>query len=217
MVVAAVDRVPLEVVERVVHPPHVPFEAESEAPEVHGPADAGPRCRFLGDHQDAGVLSVDRGVQLLQELDRLEVLSAPELVRDPLAFLAAVVEVEHRSHGIHAQAVDVHLFDPVQSVRDEEVADLVAAVVEDERAPVGVRALLGVEMLVQSRAVEPGQRPLVAWEVGGHPVHDHTDAGLVERVDHEPEVVGCSEPCGRREVVADLVAPRSAEGMLGDR
>ena len=83
--------------------------------------------------------------------------------------------------------------EPVQGVGDEEVAHLVAAVVEDERAPVGVLALTGVGVLVQGRAVEAGQRPVVAREVGGHPVDDHADAPLVQVVDEEPEVVGGAE------------------------
>src|SRR5680860_734888 len=86
----------LEVVERVVHPAHVPLEAETEAPQVDRTAHSRPRGRFLGDHHHAGVLTVDDGVQLLEEVDRLEVFAPPELVRDPVALLAGVVEVQHR-------------------------------------------------------------------------------------------------------------------------
>ena len=66
-------------------------------------------------------------------------------------------------------------------------------------------------------AVELRERPGVAREVRGHPVDDDADARLVQRVDEEPEVVGRAEPRGRRVVRGDLVPPRAAERVLGDR
>ncbi len=110
----------------------------------------------------------------------------------------------------------MELLDPVPGVGDQEVAHLVAAEVEDQGAPVGVFAAAGVDVLVEGGAVEPRQRPLVAREVGGHPVEDDADAALVELVDHRPEVVRRAEARGRRVVAAHLVAPRAAEGVLGE-
>ena len=122
VVVAAVDGVAPDVVERVVHPAHVPLEPEAQAAEVGGPGDAGPGRRLLGDRHHAGVVPVDGGVHLLQERDRVEVLPAAVDVGQPLPLGAGVVEVEHRGDGVDAQAVDVELVDPVQRVGDEEVA-----------------------------------------------------------------------------------------------
>ena len=217
MVVAAVDRVVREVLERVVHPAHVPLVGEAEAAEVHRPRHAGERGRLLGDGEHAGAPAVHDRVHLLQEGDRLEVLPAAELVRHPLAFLPRVVEVEHRRDRVDPQAVDVELLDPVQGVGEQEVAHLVAAEVEHERAPVGVLALAGVGVLVQRGAVEAGERPLVLREVRRHPVDDDADAALVQRVDEHPEVVRRAEPGRRRVVRRHLVAPRPAERMLGHR
>ena len=115
----------------------------------------------------------------LSEADGLQVLAPAELVGQPVARLAAVVEIEHRGHGVDPQAVDVVLVEPEQGVGDEEVADLVAAVVEDQRAPVAMLAAAGIGMLVQGRAVELPQAVAVAGEVGGHPVEDHADVVLV--------------------------------------
>ena len=86
-----------------------------------------------------------------------------------------------------------------------------------KRAPVGVLAEPRVGVLVQVGAVELRQRPRVLREVRGHPVDDDADAGLMQRVDEEAEVVGGAEPRRRREVRRHLVTPRAAERMLGDR
>ena len=194
VVVAAVDRVLLEVAERVVHPAHVPLEAEAEPAQVGGPRDARPGGRLLGrgDRRPA------RG-RRATSLSSLRNATASRSSRPPnwlgthSPSLARVVEVEHRGHGVDADAVDVVLAQPEQRVGDQEVADLVAAVVEDQRAPVGVRAAARVGVLVQRGAVEAGQREVVAREVRGHPVEDHADAGLVQAVDELAEVVGRAE------------------------
>ena len=59
-----------------------------------------------------GRLGVHDLVHALQERDRLQVLAAAVPVRDPLAGFARVVQVQHRRHGVHPQAVDVVLLDP---------------------------------------------------------------------------------------------------------
>ena len=190
VVPAAVDRLVLEVRERVVHPAHVPLEAEAEPAEVRRARDARPRRRLLGRRDHARLAAVDDLVVLLEEADGVEVLVAAVLVRHPLALLARVVEVEHRGDGVDADAVGVVLAQPVQGVGEQEVAHLVAAVVEDERAPVGVRAAARVVVLVQRRPVEAREREVVAREVRRHPVEDHAEARLVEPVDERAELVG---------------------------
>ena len=70
------------------------------------------------------------------------------------------------------------------------------------------------EILVQGGAVEAGQRPLVLGEVGGHPVQNDANPGLVELVHQIAEVVRGAEARRGRVVTRHLVAPRAAEGVL---
>jgi hypothetical protein len=107
VVVAPVHGIERDVLQRVVHPAHVPFEVESESAVFGRLGDAGERGRLLGDHQRAGKLAVHGGIQLAQEIDRLEILAAAVAVRQPIAGIAAVIQIQHRGHRIDAQAVDV--------------------------------------------------------------------------------------------------------------
>ncbi len=216
VMVATVDRVECRVPQRVVHPAHVPLEVEAEAAEVRGLRDAGERRRLFGEHHRARVILPHSGVQLTQEIDGVEVLAAAIAVRHPLPGLAAVVQVEHRGDRVHAQAVHVIVVEPVQRVRDEEVAHLVPAVVEDLGAPVGVLAEPGIRVFVERAAVELGEAVRVAREVRGHPVHDHADPRLVAAIDEPHEVPWRAETRGRRVIPHDLVAPGTVEGVLGD-
>ncbi len=106
------------------------------------------------------------------------------------------------------------LAEPVERIREQEVAHLGPGEVEDERPPVGMRPAARVGVLVEVRSVERGEGPVVAREVGGHPVEDHADAALMQAVDEVPEVVGGPEARGGGVVAGHLVAPRAREGML---
>ena len=77
-----------------------------------------------------------------------------------------------------------------------------------------MRPAARVGVLVEMRSVERGECPVVAREVGGHPVEDHADAALVQPVDEVTEVVGGAEARGGSVVARHLVAPRAVEGML---
>ena len=81
VVVAAVHRVTLDELQRVVHPAHVPLHRKAKPAKVGRAGDAGPRRRLLGDGDDAGRQLVHGGVHLLQELHGLEVLPAAVDVR----------------------------------------------------------------------------------------------------------------------------------------
>jgi hypothetical protein len=100
VVIGAMDRIVRHVAQRVVHPAHVPFVGEAEAQLGHRLGDAGPRRRFLGDHDGAGAAFGHDGVEVPDEVDRLEMLAAAMDVGHPFTGVAAVVAIEHRSHGI---------------------------------------------------------------------------------------------------------------------
>jgi hypothetical protein len=112
----------------------------------------------------------------LTKLDRFEVFTPAELIRNPLAGAARVIQVEHRGHGIHAQAVDVKLLEPEKRVAEEKRPHLVAAVIEDQRAPVLMFALARIRMLVERGAVELREAVAIFGEVTRDPVENHARA-----------------------------------------
>ena len=125
-----------------------------ESADVGRAAHGRPRRRFLGHGDRARQPAVRHRVEPLQEVHGFEVLAPAVLVGNPLAVLPRVVEIEHRRHGIDAQAVDVELLQPVERAAQEKRSHLRAAVVEDQRAPVLVLALTRVVVLVERRPVE---------------------------------------------------------------
>ena len=217
VVVLAVDRLALEILQRVVHEAHVPLEAEAQAAGMNRMRDLRPGGGFLGDGDDAGMAAVDFLVHRLQEADRIEVFVAAILVRHPFAMLARIVEVEHRGDGIDAQAVEMEFLGPVERIVDEVGKHLGAAEIVDRGVPVGMEALARILMLVKRGAVEPAQAVGVGREMRRHPVEDDADADLVGAVDEAGETLRLAEAGGRRIEAGGLVAPGRIEGIFGDR
>ena len=186
------------------------LKVKPSPPSDTGLRDARPRRRLLGDREAARLLGAHRLVELRAGSRSPRGSRGRRSGWQPLARLAAVVEVEHRRDGVDAQAVDVELVEPVERVGDEEVAHLRAAVVEDQRAPVGVLAEPRVVVLVQRGAVEAAQREVVLRESAPAPSRGSRRCPRWwQRVDEEAEVVRRAVARRRREVADDLIAPRA--------
>src|SRR6266705_567909 len=210
------DRVARKKAQSVVHPAHVPFEAEAEAAEIGGARNGGPGRGLFSDGENPGESAVGDFVHALEEIDGVEVFAASELIGDPLAGLARVVEIKHGGDGVHAETVDVVFVEPKEGVRNQIVLDFVAAVIVNEGAPVGMRALSRVGVFVEMRAIELSEAVSVAREMRGSPIENDADAGLVAAVDEFHELSGRAVAAGGREIAESLVAPGAVVGMLHD-
>ena len=146
-------------------------------------------------------------VQLFQERNCFQILAPAKLVRHPLAFFAAVIEIEHRRDCIDAQPVEMKLIEPEQRVADQEIPHLVASEIENERAPILLFALPRIGMLVKIGTVKLGQSMSVLREMSRHPIHDDADPFLVKMIDQETKIVWRSIPRRRSEIRADLISP----------
>ena len=164
------------------------------------------RGRFFRNRHSARHL-VRQLIGLAQKIDGVQILVAAVNVRHPLAGLPRVVEIQHGGDGVHAQSIDVILLQPEQRVRNEERANLVAAEVEDQRAPVAMLAQPRIFVLVKRGSIEERQSVRVLRKMRGHPVHDHADARLVAAVDEIHEILRRAVARRRRKVSDHLIAP----------
>ena len=138
---------------------------------------------------------------------RLEILATAVLVRDPAAFGPAVVEIEHRGDRIDAQPVDAVAVEPEQRAGEQEVRDLGAAVIVDQRIPVEVPALLRIGVLVERGAVEMREPVRIVGKMARHPIEDDAKAGAWQASTSAAKSAGRAESAGRREQPGRLIAP----------
>ena len=105
---------------------------------------------------------------------------------------------------------------PEQRVREQEIPHFVAPVVEDQRAPVRMRALARIGVLVKMRAVEFRQPVRVAREMRRRPVQNHAKSFVMAAIHEIHEIVRRAVTAGRREIADRLIAPRAVKRMLHD-
>src|SRR5438132_2597938 len=211
---SAVNGIELHVIEEVMHPAHVPFKAEPKSAEISRARNAGPGRRFLGDGHYSRKTFVANFFETFQKIDGIEIFAAAKSVRDPLSFLARIIEIQHRRDRIHPQTVDVILVEPEERIRDEKIADFIAPEIKNERAPIRLLALARVHVFVKIGAIEFGQTMRVFREMRRHPIHDHANTGLMTAVDKMAKLVRFSEATGGRIIVCYLINPGTFEGML---
>src|SRR5258706_306980 len=108
------------------------------------------------------------------------------------------------------------MLQPVDRAGDQEATHLVAPEIVYCRVPVAVQTLARIFVLVQSGSIEAIQPMRVGGKMRRHPVDNHSDAGLMGTIDELREALGPAKPRGRSKQAKRLVAPRSAERMLGD-
>src|SRR5580704_15935695 len=77
-----------------------------------------------------------------------------------------------------------------------------------------MKSLARIQMLVERGAVEAAETERIGGKMRGHPIENHADPALMQRIDEVAEIVGRAEARGRREIAGDLVAPRAGERMF---
>jgi len=217
MMMAAMHRIALQITQRVVHEPHIPFETETQATAMHRTRHVGPAGRFLRDRHHPAMGAVQDGVELLEEGHCLHILPPAMIVGHPLAGRPRIIEIEHGSDGIDAQPVDMIALGPEQRIIDQILRYLAPPEIIDGGIPVGVESLARIGMFIQRRAVKIGQPVFVGREMRRHPIQNNANPGLMRPVDKTRKARRIAEPRGRRIETQRLVPPTGIIGIFADR
>ena len=210
-------RIIVHIAQEVIHPSHIPLEIKSKPVILHRTRHLRPGCRLLCNQERSVLALLKNGIQMLQKLYCLQVFLSAVDVRHPLSVIFSIIQIQHRGHCVHADAVCMINLCPVQGIGNQEVFHLRPAVIVDQSAPVGMAALPGIQMLIQAGAVKGCQSKGVSREMGGHPVQNHADSLAVHIVHKIHEVLRGAVPGRRRIISRHLVTPGFIQRMLHDR
>jgi hypothetical protein len=95
VMIFTVDRIFADVIQRVMHPAHIPLIPKAETAELDRPRYLRPCGGFLrrcGGMRETGE---HFGIEAPQEVDRFEVLPSAVNIGDPAASGPAIVEIQH--------------------------------------------------------------------------------------------------------------------------
>ena len=99
------------------------------------------------------------------------------------------------------------VFEPEERVGNEKIPDLVASVIEYQRAPLLMHPSPWVFMLIKGGAVKSGESMGVGGEMTRHPVHDHPQTMLMTLIDKIHEIRRTAVSRRRREIAGHLITP----------
>ena len=217
VMVGAVHRVLLDVVQRIVHPAHVPFVGKPQSALIGALADAGPGRGLFGNHQCARHFAGNHIVEMAQKLDGFEVFPPAMTVGHPFPGLARIIAVQHRGHCIHAQPVDMEMLEPMQRRSQHKAMYLGAAQVVNQGIPVLMKAFKRVGVFVQRRAIKLRQPVGIVGKMRRHPVQNHADTGHVTGIDERGKIIWRAITGRRRKLRQGLITPGTTERVLHDR
>ena len=128
-----------------------------------------------------------------------------------------MVVVQHRGDAVEAEAVKLEDLQPILTVGEEEVHDVVASVVEAQRVPSGMiaaRTFVEEERAGAVIACQPFD--LIAYGMTVHKIHDDLEACSVSSIDERLQFVGRTEAATGCEEAGDMVAKGAIVRMLLD-
>ncbi len=166
----------------IVHPSHIPLEGETKSSILRIGCYFRPGRRLLGNRHDTGMCTVNNGIQVLEKLNRIKVFIAAVLVCNPLSVLLAIVKIKHGSHSVHSESVDVELPYPEQCICNEEIANLIFAVVKYLCTPVRMLTKSRVRMLIQTSTIKLTQTMCIPWKMSRNPVKNDTNVIFVQQI-----------------------------------
>ena len=206
--------VQLHIFSKIVHPAHVPLQAEAQAVVLHLARHLGPCGGLLRDHHRPRISPQDHGIQMLEKSDSLQVLVTAVLVGHPLAVLLAVIQIEHGCHGIYPKPVHMVVLYPEQGVGDKEILHLIFPVVKNLCPPVRVLSLSGIRVLKGGCPVKVRKPVGIPGKMSRHPVQDNANPVAVQIIDHPGKVLRRAVTGRGSEISCHLVAPGAVKGVL---
>ena len=190
------QRIDAEIVERVVHPSHIPLIIEAQPAVFRVFRDSRKAGGILGGKDGGGVEFFQSAVHVFEKFHCIRV-DAP---------LWRSLPVDGAADGVHPQPVYVELCQPVVGGRLKEAPYFSAGVHEVAASPLAL-SYCGMRVLVQGCAVIICQCVVIHCEVYRHEVKDDADAVLVAGVNECFELVGCPISGGRAEKAGALISP----------
>src|SRR5690554_4845549 len=107
--------------------------------------------------------------------------------------------------------------EPEQRAPDQEITDLMAAIIVDQGTPILVPTTAWVFMFVKCGAIEAGEGVIIIGKMPRHPVQYHPDVVLMTLVDKVTQIIRAPVAAGGRIVACGLVTPRLIQWVLGNR
>ena len=200
-------RIQLHILCKIMHPSHIPLQAESQSVILRVSCNLWPCSGFFCDHHRPRISSKYNRIKMLEKLNRLKILIATILVWDPLSVLLSIIKIKHGCHCIDTQSVHMEMLDPEQCICNQEIPYLRLFIIKDLRSPVRMLSLSRICILKSRCSVKISQSVSILREMCRNPVKNHTNPIPVQIIDHISKIFRCSISGSRCIITGYLISP----------
>ena len=112
VMISAEDRIQLHIAEEITLPAIVPLIIKTESVLRNRSRYLRVSRMFLCDQHRVAALFLKYGIQLFQEVNRIQIFISAVDIGYPLTFIFAVIQIQHRFNGVHADSVGMIFLHP---------------------------------------------------------------------------------------------------------
>ena len=206
----------LHILCKIMHPSHVPFQAEAQTVILHTSRHLGPGRGFFSDHQRSRVPSQHNRIEMFEKSDSFQIFISAVFIRYPFPVAFSVIQIKHRSNCVNPQTVNMKIFYPEQCVCDQEILHLIFSIIKNLCPPVGMFPFPGIRIFISRRTVKVRKAMGISWKMSRNPVKNNPNLIFMKIIHHPGKILRCSVPGCRSKISCHLISPGTVKGMLGN-
>ena len=196
VVLSTIFRCSAEIIQRIIHPSHIPFIIKTKSALVDRISHFRERSRIFGCEDHRRMHAFQSLIHILQELYRIEVYTPCRIA----------LPVDRTADCIHADTVHMEFTDPVICAGLQEASGLSAGMHEVAASPF-TDTDSRVRIFIKCSSVVIRQTISVHSEMNRNKIHQHTDIVFMAGIYEGFQLVRCSVTRSRAEKSGCLIAP----------
>ena len=137
MIAWSIRKISLTIVQRIVHPTHVPLKVETKSPNIWRIGNQRPCRGLFCNHQNIGMLLLSGLIAETQESACIQIFLSTLAIKALLRrVIDAKIQIQHATDTVNTNAISVIILQPHKQVRNKEASNLTTSKVKLKSSPV---------------------------------------------------------------------------------
>ena len=133
----SIREISLAIVQRVIHPAHVPLKIKAKSPNLGRIGNQRPSRGLFCNHQNIGMLSLSSLVAETQESTCIKIFLSALMVKALLRrVIDTKIQIQHATDTVNTNAISVIVLQPHEQVRNKEASNLTTSKIKLKSSPV---------------------------------------------------------------------------------
>ena len=133
----SIREISLTIVQRIIHPAHVPLKVKAKSPNLGRIGNQRPCCGLFCNHQNIGMFFLSSLVAETQESACIQIFLCALMVKALLRRIVDTkIQIQHATDTVNTNAISVIVIQPHEQVRNKEASNLTTSKIKLKSSPV---------------------------------------------------------------------------------